>query len=346
MKAAIFKGPGELALEEVADPTVGPGEVLYKVGANTVCGTDLRILRGEKSKGIDRGVILGHEIAGEVVEVGAGVTNYKVGDRFAVIPSVTCGRCWFCKHGEEHFCEQVDLFGYRINGGLAEYGVLPARAVERGNAIVSHSADLPFEHMALMEPLSCVLNGRENYQQQLGDTVVVMGAGPIGLLHTALARIGGASNVIVSDLSAERREIALGLGATHAVDPTQQPLGDLARDLTGGRGADVAVICIGRGELFVDALNLVRKGGRVNAFAGFKAGGSVEFDPNLIHYGEIDVTGTSNSRRDHGEAAMRLLESGVLDASKIVTHQFSLDQVVEAIEFTGSGQGVKVAVKP
>ncbi|MGA4670121.1 zinc-binding dehydrogenase [Propionibacteriaceae bacterium Y1923] len=346
MLAAIFKAPGELALEDVPAPTPGPGEVLFKVGANTVCGTDLRILRGEKSKGIDRGVILGHEIAGEVVELGEGVTQYKVGDRFAVIPSVMCGSCWFCTHGEEHFCDSVELFGYKINGGLAEYAILPAQAVRQRNGVVTLSDDLPFEHMALMEPLSCVLNGRENYQQKLGDTVVIMGAGPIGLLHASLARIGGAANVVVTDLSEARRQTALELGATHVVDPSQESLDEVVRGLTQGRGADVVVICIGRGELFVEALNVVRKGGRVNAFAGFPAGGSVEFDPNTIHYGEIDVTGTSNSRREHGEAAMRLLESGIIDAGKIVTHSFALEDAVEAIEFSATGQGVKVVVKP
>lgn len=345
MKAAVFKAPGELALEEVPDPTCGPGEVLYKVGANTVCGTDVRILRGEKSKGIDRGVVLGHEISGEVIEVGAGVTNYKVGDRFAVVPSVTCGACWWCKADLEHFCEQVALFGYKFDGGLAEYGVLPALAVSRGNAITTES-DLPFEHLSLMEPLSCVLNGRDNYHQRLGDVLVVLGAGPIGLLHTALARHGGAGAVIVSDPSEARRQTALAMGATHVVDPLQEDLGGIVRDLTGGRGADVVVICIGRNELFVDALGLVRKGGQVNAFAGFAAGGSVTIDPNVIHYGEITVTGTSNSRRKHGEAAMRLLEAGVFDASRIVTDVFELDRVMEAIEFTAGGSGVKVAVKP
>ena len=345
MRAAIFKGPGELALEDVPDPVCGPGEVLYRVGANTVCGTDVRILRGEKSKGIDRGVVLGHEISGEVLEVGEGVSNYRVGDRFAVIPSVTCGFCWWCKHGQEHFCDNLEIFGYGINGGLAEYGVLPARAVARGNAITC-GTDLPFEHMSLMEPLSCVLNGRENYRQQLGDTVVVLGAGPIGLLHATLARRGGAAHVLVSDPSGPRRETALRLGATHVVDPLSEDLDGVVKQLTSGRGADVVVICIGRGELFVDALGLVRKGGQVNAFAGFKAGGSVNVDPNLIHYGEIHVTGTSNSRRDHGEAAMRLLESGAIDADEIVTHVFVLDQVVEAIEFSASGSGVKVAVTP
>lgn len=346
MKAAIFKGPGELALEDVPTPVPGPGEVLFKVGANTVCGTDVRILRGEKSKGIDRGVVLGHEIAGEVVELGEGVTQYQVGDRFAVVPSVMCGSCWYCTHGEEQHCESLELFGYKINGGLAEYGILPAQAVRQRNAVVTLSPDLPFEHMALMEPLSCVLNGRENYQQKLGETIVIMGAGPIGLLHAALARLGGASHVVVSDLSPSRRQTALELGATHVVDPAQQSLDEVVRGLTQGRGADIAVICIGRGELFVEALGLVRKGGRVNAFAGFPAGGSVEFDPNTIHYGEIDVTGTSNSRREHGEAAMRLLESGVIDASKLVTHEFALDDVLEAIEFSASGAGVKVVVKP
>lgn len=345
MRAAVFKGAGRLALEEVPDPTVGPGDVLLKVGANTVCGTDVRILRGEKSKGIDVGVVLGHEIAGEVVEVGRDASGYAVGDRVSIIPSVTCGRCWYCQHQLEQFCPSTDIFGYRINGGLAEYAVLPEQAVLRGNAITA-KADLPFTHMALMEPLSCVLNGRDNYGVSLGETVVVLGAGPIGLLHAALARLSGAANVVVSDPSPSRRVTAEELGATLVVDPAAEDVAARVRDVTQGRGADVCVICIGRSELFVDALALVRKGGRVNAFAGFPAGGSVAVDPNSIHYGEIHVTGTSNSRRDHGEAAMRLLESGTIPCDTIVTHEFGLDQVTEAIEFSAGGEGVKVAVIP
>jgi len=345
MKAAILKGPHELVVEEVPDPICGPDEVVYRIGANTVCGTDLRILRGEKTAGVRKGVVLGHEMAGEIVEVGKNVTGYQVGDRIGVLPSVTCGSCWYCINDLEHWCESLDLFGYAIDGGLAEYGKLPAQAALRGNGIVCHT-DLAFEHMALMEPLSCVINGRANYLPQMGDTIVVLGAGPIGLLHTQLARHSGAAHVIVSDPSDSRRATALELGASHAVNPIEEDLPGLVRELTQGRGADVAVICIGRGPLFVDALNMVRKGGRVNAFAGFPKGGSVEVDPNLIHYGEIHVTGTSNSRRKHALEAMRLLEQGVIDVEKIVTHRFDLDHVTEAIEFSGSGQGVKVVVSP
>ena len=345
MLGATFQGAGQLELKQVPDPSAGPGEVLVKVGANTVCGTDVRILRGEKSKGINVGVVLGHETAGEVVEVGAGVSNYTVGDRVAIEPEVTCGRCWYCEHQLEQFCPEVQIYGYIIDGGLGEYCKLTEQAVRRSNAVVCRT-DLPFEHMALMEPLSCVLNGRERYRPAMGETIVVLGAGPIGLLHGTLARHSGAANVIMSDPSPSRRATASKIGATTVVDPMSEDLKTIVKDLSHGRGADAVVVCIGRNELFVDALGLVRPGGRVNAFAGFPAGGSVSVDPNVIHYGEIEVSGTSNSRRDQAEFAMRLLEAGVIPCEEIVTHTFPLTKVVEAIEFTAKGEGVKIAVIP
>lgn len=345
MLAAIFKGPGQMALEEIPTPHAGPGELLLKVGANTVCGTDVRILRGEKSAGIDRGVVLGHEIAGRIAEVGEGVKGYSEGDLCAVSPEVTCGICHYCLHGQEHLCLDQSIVGYRINGGLAEYMLVPEQAVARRNVIVAKK-QVPAEYLALAEPLSCVLNGLAQYKVFVGDTVLILGAGPIGLLHQSVVQLAGASQVIVSDVSAGRRATAAALGATTVVDPLSENLGETVKQATDGRGADVVVICIGRLELFADSLKLVRKGGRVSAFAGFPAGGSVPIDPNLVHYGEITLTGASNSRRENVVDAMRLIESGRIPAEQIVTHKFPLTDVIAGIEFSAGGEGIKVAIVP
>lgn len=338
-------GPGQLEVKEVPTPVAGPGEVLLKVGSNTVCGTDVRILRGEKTTGVRSGVVLGHEIAGTIVEVGKGVSDYAEGELAVVTPSVTCGTCFYCLRDMEHFCENNELYGYGLDGGLAEYCLIPARAVARKNISVA-KAGTSLTALSLAEPLSCVLNGLSNYKVFVGDTVLIMGAGPIGLLHMAVCRLSGATTIIVSDPSEARRATATQLGADVVVDPLNEDLKKVVKDLTGGRGADAVVVCIGRLELFPEALTLARKGGRVCAFAGFPAGGSTPVDPNVIHYGEITVTGTSNAKRRQTQEALNLLENGLIPADVIVSHTFPLAQTIEAIEYVTTGSGLKIAVVP
>lgn len=345
MLAAVFKGPGQLEVTEVPTPEPGPGEVLLRVGSNTVCGTDLRILRGEKTSGVRQGVVLGHEIAGTVAAVGQGVDKYSVGDLAVVTPTVTCGTCFYCLRGLEHFCESFTLYGYALDGGLAEYCLIPAQAVARKNISVAKPGT-SLTALSLTEPLGCVLNGLRNYKVELGDTALIMGAGPIGLLHLTVCRLAGATKIIVSDPSESRRATATQLGADIVVDPLNEDLAEVVKGATGGRGADVVVVCIGRPALFPEALDLARKGGRVCAFAGFPKDGSVSIDPNVIHYGEITVTGTSNSMRKQTEEAMHLIEDGLIPADVIVSHTFPLTQVVDAIEFSASGEGIKIAVVP
>lgn len=344
MRALVFAGPGEVSVEEVPTPTAGPGELLLDVGANTVCGTDVRIIRGEKTAGIDRGVVLGHEVAGRIADVGEGVSGYAVGDLVGLAPVVTCGTCHACTRGMEQVCPNASIVGYRIDGGLAERMVVPAHAVARGN-VVRAPREVPVEHLSLAEPLSCCLSAHRTYRVELGDTVVILGAGPIGLIHTQLALRAGARRVIVSDPAAQRRAIAESFGAT-TVDPTTVDLGDHVRDATDGIGADVAVVCIGMPGLLADALGIVRLGGRVNAFAGFPSGATAEIDPNLIHYRELTVTGAANSRRSDYRDAVQLIADGAIDVGRLVTHRFPLDQAVEAIEASASGDGIKVAVMP
>lgn len=344
MLAAVIRGPGQLDVTEVPTPEPGPGEILLKVGSNTVCGTDLRILRGEKTKGVRPGVVLGHEIAGTVAAVGAGVTAYQVGQAAVVSPSVTCGVCFYCLRDMEQFCTDTQVFGYGLDGGLAEYCLIPARAVARKHVSVAKPGT-SMTALSLAEPLSCVLSALGNYKARLGDTVVILGAGPIGLLHLTACRLVGATELVVSDPSPARRATAAELGATITVDPLNEDLEAVVRDATDGHGADVAVVCIGRPELLAQAIGLVRKGGHVCAFAGFPKGVMAQVDPNLVHYGEITIVGASNSKRRQTDEAIHLLERGLIPEA-IVSHTFPLHRAAEAIEFSASGDGIKIAVVP
>lgn len=345
MIAAVFRGPGELEVAEVATPEIGPDEVLVKIEANTVCGTDVRILRGEKSKGIDRDTVLGHEPAGRVAEVGRGVRGYEIGQPVALYPEIVCRRCYFCQRGLENMCLNARIFGYVVDGGLGEYVRVPADAVEAGNLFVAQK-DLPPEQLALAEPLGCCVNGHRRSGTQLDDAVLVMGAGPIGLFHVQLSLLAGARTVIVSEPSEARRKTAEEFGAHVTADPTGQDLSGVVAEHTEGLGVDVAVICIGVPALVNEAIRLTRKGGNVNIFAGLAKEGWAEIEANLIHYNELNVTGTSNSTRADYEVALRLIESGRVETDRMVTHRFPLRAAIEAIDKSASGEGIKVAVMP
>lgn len=343
MIAAVFHGPGALEVTEVDRPEVGPGEVLVRVGANTVCGTDVRVLNGEKTRGIRRPSILGHEIAGRVAEVGRDVRGYEVGAPVAMAPMIPCRRCFYCLHDLENVCPNKRGMGYDLDGGLGEYVRIPD--AETGNLFVAEE-DLPPEYLALAEPLSCCVNGQNRSRVGSDDAVLVMGAGPIGLFHLQLALLAGARTVVVSEPSEGRRGAAMDMGAPVVVDPTSGDLPRAVEDATGGLGVDVAIICIGRPGLVNEALRLARKGGRVNVFAGLPAEGWAEVEANLIHYNELEVTGTSDSRRSDYGVALRLIESGGIDAARMVTHRFPLTSVKEALETAAGGAGIKVAVLP
>lgn len=345
MIAAVFRGPGELEVGEVPTPEIGPEEVLVKVGANTVCGTDVRILRGEKSKGIDRDTIIGHELAGRVAEVGGNVRGYEAGAPVAMAPVIPCRRCYFCRRDLENMCPNARIVGYAVDGGLGEYVRIPADAVAAGNLFIARK-DLPPEQLALAEPLACCVNGHGRSGTKLDDAVLVMGAGPIGLFHLQLSLLAGARTVIMSEPSETRRETARDFGAPVTVDPTDEDLAEVIAEHTGGLGVDVAVICIGVPALVNDAMRLTRRGGRVNVFAGLAGEGWAEVEANLIHYKELTVTGAANSRRSDYEVALRLIESGRVAVDRMVTHRFPLREAVEAIDKSASGEGIKVAVMP
>jgi L-iditol 2-dehydrogenase len=345
MLAARLMAVNDLKVEDVPTPSAGSGEVLVEVGANTICGTDLRIIRGEKTSYVELPVILGHEAAGRVVEVGEGVDRYAPGDRVALNPGIPDRRCWACRHDLENVCEHKRIVGYSVDGGLAQYMLVPAESVDAGSLFVAES-DLPYEQLALAEPLGCVVNGQRLTPAGVGDTVLIMGAGPIGLMHLQLVLLSGAGAVIVSQRSPARRALAERLGATVAVDPTSQDLAEVVDDITGRRGVDLAIIAIGVPELVNEALRLTRLGGRVNIFAGLAGKGWAEVEANLIHYRQLMVTGSSDVRRSDYEAALDLITSERVDTASLVTHRFPLEDVAGAFATAAGREAVKVAVLP
>jgi L-iditol 2-dehydrogenase len=343
MIAAVFNGPGDVEVKEVPTPEAGPGEVLVEVGANTVCGTDVRILRGEKTAGIDPPTILGHEFAGRVAAVGSGVTGYRVGTSVAMAPIVPCRKCFFCLRDMENVCEHRVGMGQELDGGLSQFVRVPAEAVAAG-CLFTAQEDLPPEQLALAEPLSCCVYGQRRSRVELDDVVVIMGGGPIGFFHVQLAFLAGARTVIVSEPSERRRAFAEGLGA-RAVGPGEA-LAGAVEEATQGRGADAVIVCIGLPAVVDESFGLARKGGRVNFFAGPSGGGRTEISPGLIHYEELDITGSTGSRRSDFALALRLIESGRVQVGDMVTHRFPLEETVGAIDTAANGEGVKVAVMP
>ena len=345
MIAAVFHGPGEMEATEVDVPDIGPGEVLVRVGANTLCGTDGRILRGEKTKGVRRPSILGHEFAGHVARVGQWVRGFEVGAPVAMAPVIPDRRCFYCKHGMENACLNRKAMGYEFDGGLSEYVRIPSVAIEAGNLFAARE-DLPSEYLALAEPLSCCVNGHRRSRVGIDSTVLILGGGPIGIFHLQLSLLAGAGTVIVSEPSPFRRGFASRLGA-HIVDPTAEDLPAIVAEATGGLGVDSTIICIGLPQLVNDALTMTRKGGRINIFAGLSGRGWAQVEANLIHYNELEVTGTTAARRSDYEVALRLIESGRIDVESMVTARFPLLRANEAIAEAMTGaEGLKVAVIP
>lgn len=348
MRAAVFLGPQEMELRDMPRPVAGLGEVVIKIAACAVCGTDLRIFSGGKTRGVYPPRVLGHEIAGSVVALGPGVeahTDVRLGQRVATPPGIPCLACRFCNTGHENLCRRRTALGYRYDGGFAEYMVVPAAGVERG-LIFPIPDRLSDVQAALAEPLACVVNGQRKSAVALGDVVLIIGAGPIGLMHLQLVRLGGARKVLVSEPSATRRRLADQLGATRTIDPDAEDLATAVKEETDGDGADVVVAAIGVPRLVNMLLAVTRPGGRVNLFAGYSGTGETTLEANLIHYGELVVTGTNACTREDFRQALHLLSGGQFQAAPLVTHRFPLEQIAEAFEVTRSGAGLRVVVEP
>lgn len=343
MKAAIFYGPNELKLEEVKRPEIDKQEILVKIKASAVCGTDVRIFEGKKTKGVRTPSIIGHELVGTIAEVGAEVQGFFVGERVGVMPVIPCGRCYYCLNGRENVCANRTAIGYEYDGGFAEYVRIPRPALASGN-LVKIPDHVSFEQAVVAEPLACCLNGQRKANVKMGDVVVVIGGGPIGLMHVQLAKIAGARSVILSEPIDHRREKGLMAGADFVVNPVEESLEDLVLSLTDGLGADIVIMAIGVPGLVNSSANLLKKGGTLNLFAGFTKGDMSEIDPNLIHYNEITINGTSALTRADYHKSLSLIASGQINTEIITTKGYGLDDIQQAILDVKNGSSMKTII--
>ena len=344
MQALVYHGPNDLRVEDRPSPEPGPGEAVLRVGACGICGTDLRIAAGGH-RAYPPGTVRtpGHEVAGTILAVGEGI-GLKEGQPAFVAPNVGCGRCAQCRAGLVNLCVRPEAVGISMDGGLADQLLLPANLLAQGNVLpVPETADL--RAVALAEPLACVLRGSEACDIGAGDLVVIIGAGPVGLMHLLVARLADPGAVIVSQRSEERRRLALEYGADEVVSPDD--LVATVMDVSRGRGADVVIVAAPAPEAQRQALEIAAPAARINFFGGLPRGRSmVELDTNLIHYKELVVTGTTANTNEDCRRALELVLGGSIDTAALISRSYRLAEAHEALAAAGSGEALKVVIEP
>ena len=323
MNAAVLYGKEDLRIERLPAPTAGAGEVVVRVAAALTCGTDLKVYRrGYHARMLKPPILFGHEQAGTVEEIGSGVTKFKVGDRVVALNSAPCGECYYCKRHQENLCDDL-IFN---NGAYAQYILIPARIVEKNTLLVPEN--IPLEYAALTEPLACVVRGLEESQVQPGDSLVVIGAGPIGLMFIHAAQLAGL-HVIAVVRRDEQIETAKLFGAEHVVQTANvEDVIAAVRALTPeGRGVDVAIEAVATPMTWQWAVDMVRKGGVVNFFGGCAAGTKVELDTNRLHYNDITLKASFHHTPAACRKAFDLIASGRFKANEYITGRAPLADV-------------------
>ncbi len=336
MRAAVFEGNGKVAISERPDPTVSrPDDVLIRIAANGLCGSDLRALATPPEMVYDQGVIVGHEFSGTIADVGAEVA-LEPGEHVVVHPNIWCQTCWYCRSGHTNLCDRFVHIGSMRDGGAADLCLVPERMVYRV------PSEMALELAALAEPLACVLNGTKQAAVHPGESVLILGGGPIGLLYLMLFKAAGASPLIVSEPAPHRAKWARDLGADEVINPRATDVRGAIRELTEGRGADVAVDSVG--ALLPDAVASVRKAGRVLVF-GLNERIESALRPADLVYKEVTISGVYIARGTF-PLAVALLTENKLGFERLITHRHPLEQFDEAIELLRTGEAVKALVVP
>lgn len=338
MKASRFMGNMTFEVADLPMPKAGPGELVVHNKVCGVCGTDVHIYHGEPgSADVNPPVVLGHEYSGEVVEVGEGVTGFAVGDHVTVDPNIYCGHCAYCQNGKKQLCPSMEAIGVTRDGGFAQYSRIPASQAFKLEPTV------PWEAAAMAEPLACCLHGIDLAGIQVGDKVCVVGGGAIGLLMVQLAKLSGASQIVLSEPNEKRRQVGLQLGANAALDPTRPDSQEAFAQVLGG-GANVVIECVGNVSAVKSAFQFACKGATVLLFSVPKVDATFELPLFDVYKKELTIKGSFVNPDTH-DRAVRLINSGKVDFSSIITHRFTLDQLPEAIAMQMSSESIKVVVE-
>lgn len=334
-----------MVVEDVPTPSIQDGELLVKVKVCAIYGGDLRTFHHGHAA-IKPPIILGHEFAGEIVAVGTGVERYAVGDRVIVAPGIGCGHCSYCLSGNQHLCYHRLTLGHQYHGGFAEFVRIPAIAVQAGNVnLIPDSVD--YLSATLAEPLACVINGQEAMQIQLGDTVAVIGTGPIGIMHAELARSRGAGKVFLINRSQPRLDRARPLGYDAYISSQKDDAVQRVLELTDGMGANVVIVTAGSEAAMQMGLAMTGKMGKVCFFAGLpKDKPQVTIDANFLHYRQITIYGTFSSAPRHNALAIEMIRSGKLNVDYLLTHAVSLQHINEGLQLVEKQAGMRIVVVP
>lgn len=341
MRATVFHRPGLVTVEDRPTPEVGPGEIRLSIAAASLCASDIRVYRGEKHA--EPGVVPGHEIAGVVDSVGEEVTGIAEGERVVLCPILSCGFCRYCITGRRNRCISRRTLGYDLDGGFAEHLLVPEELVRSGHVLLVPD-DLGLEIAAITEPAACVLASLELCGVGAGTSMVIIGAGPMGLLHLIMGRALGAGPIIMSEPEGLRRAVAERWGADLVLDPGRDDIAGNVKDATDGYGADAVIVSVGIADLVPGALQLVRPQGVVNLFAGFPRDAEpIPFDPNLLHYGEVVLTGSQNANTEQYRRALALLRV-VPHVGELITNRYDIERAPEAYRARLEMDGLKSLV--
>jgi threonine dehydrogenase-like Zn-dependent dehydrogenase len=345
MIAAQYTQGQGLSFKDVPRPKIQDDELLLRVEAAAICGTDTKIARqGHRKLRAGQSIILGHEFVGTIAEAGERMTNFRPGMRVGLAPNIGCGACECCGRGLMNMCPDYSAFGIDRDGAHTEFVRIPAAAMAQGNVIPLPDG-LPAVEAVLAEPLSCAVNGIRAARIQPGDTVLIYGAGPMGLLNQLVAQISGAARVLVIDVNEKRLAKAAALGAAAVFDPGAGSTAEWIAKQTGGRGVDAAVTAVPIRQVQQEALGLLAPFGRLCLFAGLSRGESpVALDTNAIHYKNLIVTGTTGGSPHDYRAALKLIASRRIDVRQVVSHSYPLRDVERAYETALAGAGLKIVL--
>jgi len=340
MKAAVISGKGAVELKESPTPKTGPGDLLVQMRACGVCGTDLEKIHGEHITP----PILGHEVAGDIADVGEGVRGFQKGDRVLVHHHVSCKNCFFCKNGLETLCEAYPKSNLDPCG-FADYFRVPSTLVE-GGTVYRLPDSMSYEEGSQVEPTACCIRALRKARVKAGESVAIFGVGPVGLLHVQLTNTYGAAPIIVVDVLENRRDFAVKLGADKALNPTTDDVGKVISSMTDSLGVDYAIVATGNLRAIEQAFSSVRKGGKVVLFGAPARGAQLSLDVSHLFLHEIEFESSYSTSETEMSLALDLIEKKRISPSKLITHRFPLARALEAFRLAEKGEGaVKVVVQ-
>jgi L-iditol 2-dehydrogenase len=344
MKALVLNGKQDVEYKEILTPECPQDGFLLRVEAVGLCGSDVRNYTHGHSK-LQYPAVLGHENAGIVVEVGENCSEYKVGDKLVLNPAIPCGKCYYCENDNRGLCENLKVVGTQVQGGFAQFMAVDSDIIERGQ-ILRMPEDLAYDQVILAELLSSVIKAQEQLEVGLNDTVVIVGSGPIGCLHSQIAKLRGATTIVMADINQERVDAVRPFGGTHFVNSAEVDLVQYVKDLTGGIGADVVIVAAPSAKPHQEGLVMLKKEGRLSIFGGLsKEDPWSIMDGNLIHYNRLKIIGAYSYSPCDFKKGFDLLAGGHINMD-MITHRLPLKDMEQGVKLIREGKAMKVVLLP